>query len=102
VHLEGRASNRDGVGSRIVAVAGKQRMERRVRTGSSYLSNSEKIVTFGLGHATIVDSLFIYWPSQQIDRFVRIKANQEIHVVEGLGTFVQRQLPGKNYHENSL
>jgi hypothetical protein len=98
VQLEGQKSNRDGIGSRIVAVVGRQRMERRVRTGSSYLSNSEKTVTFGLGHSARIDSLLIYWPSQQIDRFVGVEANQEIHVVEGSGTFVQRPLPGRSSH----
>ncbi len=96
VHLEGRRSNRNGVGARVVAVAGSQRMERRVRTGSSYLSHSEKTVTFGLGNATRVDSLFIYWPSRQIDRYVGFESNQEIHVVEGSGAFEQRPLPGRN------
>lgn len=95
VHLEGRQSNRDAVGSRLVAVVGKQRMERRVRTGSSYLSHSEKIVTFGLGNAVRVDSLFVYWPSNRVDRFARVEANQEIHLVEGAGEFTQRSLPGR-------
>lgn len=95
VHLEGRQSNRDGVGARLVAVIGKQKMERRVRTGSSYLSSSEKTVTFGLGHAAQVDSLFIYWPSQHVERLVNVEANQEIEVVEGSGTFAQKPLPGR-------
>jgi hypothetical protein len=93
VHLEGRRSNRDAVGSRIVAVIGRQRMERRVRTGSSYLSHSEKIVTFGLGQSARVDSLLIFWPSDKVDRFAGVEANQEILVVEGTGTFEQRPLP---------
>jgi hypothetical protein len=100
VQLEGRQSNRDGVGARIVAVAGKQKMERRIRTGSSYLSNAEKSVTFGLGNAARVDSLVIYWPSQQTDRFMNIEANQEIQVVEGTGKFEPRSLPGKTTFAN--
>jgi hypothetical protein len=95
VHLKGRQSNRDGVGARLVAVVGKQKMERRVRTGSSYLSSSEKTVTFGLGHAAQVDSLFIYWPSQRAEHFVNVAANQEIEIVEGSGTFTQKPLPGR-------
>jgi hypothetical protein len=95
VYLEGAQSNRDGVGSRIVAVAGKQRMERRVRTGSSYLSSSEKTATFGLSQAARVDSLIVYWPSQRVDRFVNIESNQEIHIVEGAGKFESRPLPGR-------
>jgi hypothetical protein len=97
VRLEGRSSNRAGVGSRIVAVAGKQKMERRVRTGSSYLSSSEFTATFGLGSAARVDSLVIYWPSQRVERFVNVEPNQEIHIVEGAGRFETRPLPGRTF-----
>ena len=94
VRLEGNQSNRDGIGSHIIAVIGDKHMERRIRTGSSYLSQSEKAATFGLGEATKVDSLMVYWPSGQVDSFVGVESNQEIHIVEGSGTFEQRPLPG--------
>ncbi|MGH7491879.1 MAG: CRTAC1 family protein [bacterium] len=96
VQLQGRRSNRDAVGSRLVAVVGRQRMERRVRTGSSYLTHSEKAVTFGLGQAARVDSLIIFWPSDAVDRFSGIEGNQELLIVEGSGVFEQRPLPSKN------
>jgi hypothetical protein len=95
VRLEGRESNRDGVGARLIAVVNGHRMERRIRTGSSYLSSSEKTATFGLGPAAQVDSLLIYWPSSRVDRFAEIEANQEIRLVEGTGTFAQRNLLGQ-------
>ena len=85
VHLEGRQSNRDALGSRIVAVAGGQRMERRVRTGSSYLSQSEKAATFGLGTAARIDTLLIYWPGGRVDQFTDLEANQEMRIIEGTG-----------------
>ncbi len=93
VRLEGRRSNRDGIGSRIVAVIGNQRMERRIRTGSGYLTQSEKIATFGLGAATRLDSLQVYWPSGQVARFVGVEANQEIRIVEGAQTYAREPLP---------
>ncbi len=102
VRLAGKLSNRDGVSSRIVAVVGKHRMERRVRTGSSYLSSAEKTVTFGLGSATRVDSLMIYWPSGSVDTFVGVEANQEIHVVEGSDAFTQKPLPGRKAQSNHV
>ena len=83
VRLEGRKSNRDGIGSEVVAVVGKKRLERRVRTGSSYLSQSEKVVTFGLGGARKVDSLVVRWPSGEVDRLASVKANQQVRIVEG-------------------
>ncbi|MEE9166479.1 MAG: CRTAC1 family protein, partial [Candidatus Neomarinimicrobiota bacterium] len=91
VRLVGRKSNRDGIGSLVVAVAGNCVMTRRVRTGSSYLSQSETIVTFGLGEKSVVDSLRVQWPSGQVDNFVNIESNQEIGIEEGSGTF-ERQL----------
>lgn len=93
VRLEGRESNRDALGSRVVLAAGEARMERRVRTGSSYLSQSEKVAVFGLGEAERVDSLLVYWPGGDIDRFIDLESNQEIHIVEGEGVTSQMPLP---------
>ena len=90
VRLEGVQSNRDGIGSNIIAVIGKQRMERRIRTASSYLSQMEKVATFGLGAATVVDSLLISWPSGKIERLVQVAANQEIRIVEDSGIRAQQ------------
>jgi len=86
VHVEGRASSRDAVGTRLVAVTGTHRMEQRIRSGSSYLSASERPATFGLGAHTQVDSLLAYWPSGRIDRFADVPGGQEVHLVEGTGT----------------
>ena len=58
-------------------------MERRVRTGSSYLSQSEKAVTFGLGDATQADSLIVTWPGGRVDRFADVAANQDLRLIEG-------------------
>ena len=83
VALRGRASNRDGVGARVVATAGGRRIERRVRTGGSYLSQSELPLTLGLGRAKQVDSLRVEWPSGQIDRFTNVESNRQVRTVEG-------------------
>ena len=85
VTLEGRESNRDGIGAGLTAKVGDLSIERRVRTGSSYLSQSEKAVTLGLGAATAVDSLIIRWPSGQVDRLAGVRAGRQIHLVEGAG-----------------
>ena len=90
VRLEGVRSNRDGIGSNITAVVGNQRMERRIRTASSYLSQLEMVATFGLGEATVVDSLLINWPSGSVEHFVEVAADQDIRIVEGSGT-LERQ-----------
>ncbi len=96
VRLEGRQSNRDGLSSRVVAIAGERRMERRIRSGSSYLSSSEKTATFGLGAASQVDSLLIYWPGGAVERFANVAADQEVLVVEGAGALEAEAMPGRD------
>ena len=54
-----------------------------VRTGSSYCSQSEMILTFGLGSNETVENLEIQWPSGEIDRYAERKANQLIEAIEG-------------------
>lgn len=83
VGVEGRESNRDGLGTRLTAYAAGRRMERRARTGSSFMSQLEKTVTFGLGGADQVDSLVVRWPSGRVDRFMDVASNLEYELVEG-------------------
>jgi len=86
VLLEGKASNRDGLSARVVARVGEHRMERFVRTGSSFLSVSQKAVTFGLGEAERVDTLVVHWPGGQVDRHTDLAADVEVRIIEGAET----------------
>jgi hypothetical protein len=54
-----------------------------VRSGSSYCSQSELTVTFGLGRALQADSVEITWPSGQKDTLRNLKANQSYTIEEG-------------------
>ncbi|HET6567994.1 MAG TPA: CRTAC1 family protein, partial [Rhodothermales bacterium] len=78
VRLRGTKSNRDGIDARVLARVGALQMERRVRTGSSYLSQSEKVVTFGLGEHEEVDTLVVEWPSGLVERFEGVQGNEEV------------------------
>lgn len=82
VHLEGAPPNRDALGARIVAVTAGVTRERWIRTGSSYLSQSEKTATFGLGGAARIDTLRIYWPSGAMETHRNVAADQTLHLVE--------------------
>jgi hypothetical protein len=86
VRTVGTKSNRDGIGARVTVtpIGGSPRW-RLVKTGSSYLSQSELPVTFGLGAATGVAKLEVAWPSGRVDSLGEMKANQTITVVEGRG-----------------
>lgn len=84
VHVEGRASSRDALGTRIEAISANRRLERRIRTGSSYLSQSERAATFGLAGDEQVD-LLVHWPSGRVERFEAVRANQDVYLIEGEG-----------------
>jgi len=56
-----------------------------VRSGGSYISQSDLRVHFGLGKADKVELLEIRWPSGQVDTLKDVKANQLIVVEEGKG-----------------
>ena len=63
VRLEGAGrSNRDAIGARVTASIGGRTLTQQVSGGQSYLSASEKTLTFGLGGAAKIDSLEIRWP----------------------------------------
>ena len=61
--LIGTKSNRDAIGAWIKVRVGGRTLSRQVMPTRSYLSQSELPVTFGLGDATVVDSVEIQWPS---------------------------------------
>ncbi len=94
VRLQGITSNRNGIDSQIIGVVNDLRMYRRVRTGGSYLGNSEKTVTFGLGQHETLDMLIVKWPSGEVRQFPEIAANQQILITEGAADFLREPLPG--------
>ena len=85
VRIEGTASNRDGIGARVEVTVGGGQIWQIVKTGSSYASQSELPVTFGLGAATAVDALTVTWPSGAVDQVAGVEANREVMVREGEG-----------------
>ncbi len=86
VNTIGTVSNRDGIGTRVdILLAGDRLTWQRVKTGSSYASQSELPLTFGLGTAHLADSIRVTWPSGQVDVVNRVVANQVITVREGEG-----------------
>jgi hypothetical protein len=82
----GTASNRDGIGARIeLTVAGGAKRWQIVKTGSSYASQSELPLTFGLGSARDVSGIQVKWPSGKVDTIGAVKGNQAITIKEGAG-----------------
>ena len=90
VRLVGTKSNRDGIGASVKVTSGKESQTKLVHSGSSYLSQSELTLTFGLGSWTRSDSIEVDWPSGQVDKLSNIGAGQTITVQEGKGVVNSR------------
>ena len=80
--LEGTTSNRDAIGAKVRVFAGKDRFTKIVKTGSSYLSQSELPLTFGLGAHPKADRIVIEWPSGRKDEMTNVAAGQRLVITE--------------------
>jgi hypothetical protein len=90
--LVGVTSNRSAIGARVRVVADGRSMMKMVKTGSSYLSQSELPLTFGLGaiaKVAKVATIEIQWPSGQVEKIPAVDADQQLTIREGQG-IVQR------------
>ncbi len=63
IQLRPSRSNPDGTGARVIGWIGGRGIEQHRRSGASYLSTSETIITMGLGEAPALDSMVVHWPS---------------------------------------
>jgi hypothetical protein len=85
VKCVGTRSNRSALGARVRVVAGQHTQTEEVMSGSSFLSQSDLRLHFGLGQAAGADSLEVDWPSGLKESFRSVRANQFITIVEGRG-----------------
>ena len=86
VRLVGTACNRDGVGARVTAtLADGRRIWLEARGGGSYLSQSERPLTFGLGGERRVATLEVRWPGGRVDTARDVAAGREVVLREGTG-----------------
>ena len=79
IKLIGTKSNRDGIGAVITVTAGGDKQTKMLRSGSSYLSQSELVATFGVGQNRKADSIEIQWPSGQTDKLGSAPTGQTDH-----------------------
>jgi hypothetical protein len=84
-------TSRDAIGARITMKAGSRLFVDEVRSGSSYDSNSDMRVHFGLGAATKLDSLQIRWPSGLVEQFDNLGVDKIHTLKEGTGTVAKPQ-----------
>jgi hypothetical protein len=83
--LVGTKSNRDGIGATVRVTSGGETGSRMVKSGSSYLSQSELPVTFGLGRRDSVERAVLDWPSGAVEEFKNLRAGRTYECVEGKG-----------------
>ncbi|HLM99637.1 MAG TPA: CRTAC1 family protein [Bryobacteraceae bacterium] len=85
IRLVGTKSNRDGIGATVRMYRGSQSSWRMVKSGSSYLSQSEIPLTFGMGTRDKAERVVIQWPSGRTEEYKNIRAGKRYECVEGKG-----------------
>jgi hypothetical protein len=83
--LVGTKSSRDAIGAVVRVVHGGVSQTRMVKSGSSYLSQAELPVTFGLGPRDRVDLAVVTWPTGRTEEFKNLAAGRAYELVEGKG-----------------
>jgi hypothetical protein len=81
----GTRSNRSGIGARLFVRTPLRQQVSEVRSGSSYISNSDMRVHFGLGTESKIEFIEVHWPSGIVERFVDVRADAVMVAKEGTG-----------------
>jgi hypothetical protein len=88
--LVGTKSNRDAIGATVQIFCGGLTQSRMVKSGSSYLSQSELPVTFGLEKHDQIERVIIQWPSGRAEEYKNLASGRAYECVEGKGTTPQQ------------
>jgi len=83
--LVGTKSNRDAIGARVRILSGGVSQARLVHSGSSYLSQCELPVTFGIGKRDQIERVVIDWPSGRTEEFKQLAAGKSYEITEATG-----------------
>ena len=85
----GTKSNRDGIGAKVTVKVGARVLVDEVRSGSSYDSNNDMRIHFGLGSAAKIDWMQIRWPSGLTEQFENVAVDAIHTLKEGSGSPVK-------------
>jgi hypothetical protein len=85
VRLVGTRSNRDGIGALVTVTSASGKQRQWVHSGSSYCSQSDLALTFGLSNDTQASAIDIQWPSGARQHLTDIPANQLLTIQEDKG-----------------
>jgi enediyne biosynthesis protein E4 len=87
----GVKSNRSGIGARVTIVSGDLTQIDEVRSGDSYISQSDLRLHFGLEKRTKIDSIQVRWPSGNVDKITNVGVNRIITIKEGQGKVDEKE-----------
>ncbi|HEX8335857.1 MAG TPA: CRTAC1 family protein, partial [Pyrinomonadaceae bacterium] len=91
VKTVGVKANRGGVGARVKVVSGDLVQKDEVRSGDSYVSQSDLRLHFGLERRTKIDLIEVRWPGGAVDRVTDAKVNSVVTIREGRGLVGQKE-----------
>ena len=83
IRLIGTHSNRSAIGARVTVITGTRRLVQEVRSGSSFLSQNDLRLHFGLAGATSVEGIEIEWPGGSKEKRGAFAADKFVTIVEG-------------------
>jgi hypothetical protein len=83
--LTGTKSNRDAIGATVKIFFGRLSQSRAVRGGSSYLSQSELAVTFGVGRSERIERVTVDWPSGRSEEYKDLATGRAYEIIESKG-----------------
>jgi enediyne biosynthesis protein E4 len=96
VKLTGDTVNRSAVGARVTVTAGGLTMIREVATSNGYLSQAPLELHFGLGSATSVDAMTVYWPGEETTTVAVGAVDQTINVSQaGAPSAIDSEAPSR-------
>jgi hypothetical protein len=96
LHLVGTKSNKAAIGARAIVSGGGMVQIGEVRSGSSYLSQNDLRLHFGLGEAASISSVRILWPSGKDETYKDLAADFIYTIVEGSGITERSPFAGKS------
>jgi len=88
----GTKSNRSAIGARVRIITGKHSQINEVMSGSSFMSQNDFRLHFGLGQAKQADLIEVRWPLGLVESFKNIQGNQLLILQEGQGILRQEKL----------
>jgi hypothetical protein len=92
-NLVGTVSNKAAIGARVIAYIGNAKQIAEVRSGNSYISQSDLRLRFGLGAETTLSKVEIIWPNGKREELKDVRGDAIYTVVEGSGNKKSTPLP---------